>query len=437
MAKPVIMPKTGMAMEEGVLIGWLKKEGEFVEKGDPIAEIETDKAVMELEADYSGTLIKVIGVEGSTIPVTEVIAWIGEPDEEISDSADPSAASEPVEVNVKDSTEKIVSYTDEATCDGKIIKATPAARRVAAERNIPLSSVRASGRSGEIRENDVISASAVRATPLASRMMADRNISPSDIGGSGYSGKIFSTDIPSPDSTAGRQVLYQEEAFKHVPLTGIQKITGKKMLESHLTIPPVTQNIKADVTELMNMRIALNNAGDVKFSVNDFILMAVVKTLKEYPRLNSEFNENDLIYKNNINLGVAVASPRGLLVPVVHKAENYSLKDLSSIVKNLAEQGRDGKLSLDKLTGGTFTVSNLGMYGICSFTPIINPPEAGILGVCSIEDCLKLNDNGEVENRKVMELCLTYDHRIVDGAEAAMFLRRLKEYLTTPPMILV
>ena len=434
MAKPIIMPKTGMAMEEGTLIKWLKKEGDSVEKGEPVAEIETDKSVMELEADYPGTVIKIFAAEGDVIPVTEVMAWIGEPGEKVPEkekSAD--KAEKPAEAPAAESSIPENKAGNIADNNGGRIKATPAARKEAKEKGIDLASVAPTGKYGEIVRQDVVSlVSSYKSTPLASRIMAENAISPQDIKGSGYSGKIFSRDIAS----AEMNVSAADGIESRLTLTNIQKITGKRMLESHLTIPPVTQNIKADLTDLLEARKKLNQTLETKVSVNDFILYAVIKTLKDYPKLNSVFNNTELILKGNVNLGVAVATDRGLVVPVVRAAEKYSLRELSARAKDLAAKGREGKLSPDEMTGGTFTVSNLGMFGITSFTPIINPPEAGILGVCAIEDTLKLKENGEVEVRKVMELCLTYDHRVVDGAEAALCLKRLKEYLELPVMML-
>ena len=430
MAKPIIMPKTGMAMEEGTLIKWLKNEGDTVDKGEAVAEIETDKSVMELEADYDGTILKILSDEGAVVPVTEVIAWIGEAGEKIPEKSDDAADEEKNEEPVK----KVISSESRMTDKTCRIKATPAARKAAEEKGIELNNIEGTGKWGEILKKDVTAVS-LKSTPLAKKIMEANNISPGDISGSGYSGKIFARDLDT-GSRGNSLEKVSDEFNSHMPLTGIQKITGKRMLESHLTIPPVTQNIKADLTDLLTARSELNRRLNMKLSVNDFILFAVVKALKKYPKLNSVFNNTELILKDSVNLGVAVATERGLVVPVIREAEKYSLTELSACAKNIAGKGRDGKLSPDEMSGGSFTVSNLGMFGITSFTPIINPPEAGILGVCAIEDSLKLKENGEVEIRKVMQLCLTYDHRIVDGAEAAVFMKHLKDYLELPLMML-
>ena len=212
------------------------------------------------------------------------------------------------------------------------------------------------------------------------------------------------------------------------------------MTESRQTIPEVTENTRADVTRMLALRKELNDqlsaaGAAAKITVNDFVAVATVKALTAHPRMNSVLDGNDLIYKGSVNLGVAVATDRGLLVPVLRNAQDRGLLALSAAAADLAAKARGGKLSPDEMSGGTFTVSNVGMYGITAFTPIINPPEAGILGVCAVEDELKL-DGERVVSRKKMGLSLAFDHRIVDGADAALFLKTLRELLEAPLLIL-
>ncbi|MDR2739573.1 MAG: 2-oxo acid dehydrogenase subunit E2, partial [Treponema sp.] len=226
------------------------------------------------------------------------------------------------------------------------------------------------------------------------------------------------------------------KADTRVPLTNIQRITGKRMLESRLTIPDVTQNTRADVTKMLALRKELNENPGIKITVNDFILIAVAKALETNPRLNSVLDGNELIYKGSINLGMAVATERGLLVPVIRNARALSLRQLSARAADLAGRAREGRLKAEEMDGGTFTVSNVGMFGVTAFTPIINPPEAAILGVCSVEDELRLEGEKTV-SRKILGLSLTFDHRIVDGAEAAVFIKTLKDLLESPVVILV
>ncbi|WP_010258302.1 dihydrolipoamide acetyltransferase family protein [Treponema primitia] len=361
MANSIIMPKTGMAMEEGVILEWRVTVGDTVKRGDIVALIETDKSTMELESDYTGEILAILSQAGETIPVTKLIAWVGQ-------------------------------HGEAVPAEGKF-KATPAARKLAGDKGIVLSAVSPSGKSGEIRRGDVERAAAGTLAALAAAVAS------------------------RPDT--------------RLPLTNIQRITGKRMLESRLTIPDVTQNTRADVTTMLSARKKLSEKLGIKITVNDLLLAAVVKALKAHPRLNSVLDGNELIYKGSINLGIAVATERGLLVPVIHNAQELSLRQISAQAADLAGRAREGHLTSDEMSGGTFTVSNVGMYGITAFTPIINPPEAAILGVCSVEDELKL-EGEKVLSRKIMGLSLTFDHRIVDGAAAAAFIKTLRELLESP-----
>jgi pyruvate dehydrogenase E2 component (dihydrolipoamide acetyltransferase) len=213
------------------------------------------------------------------------------------------------------------------------------------------------------------------------------------------------------------------------------------MTESRQTIPEVTSHIRADVTDMLILRKELNNSLSVtgkpgKITINDFVLAATVKALLAYPRLNSVLDGNNLIYKGNINLGMATATKRGLVVPVIHNAQDYPLLSLSLKAAELSAKARDGSLKSEEMTGGTFTVSNIGMFGITSFTPIINSPEAAILGVCAVEDQVKL-DGEKVVNRKIIGISLAFDHRIIDGAESSLFLKEIKDILEMPLLMLL
>ncbi|MDR1308270.1 MAG: 2-oxo acid dehydrogenase subunit E2 [Treponema sp.] len=456
MANSIIMPKTGMAMEEGIIIEWRVKEGDTVAKGDVVALIETDKSTMELESDYDGVILAVLGRAGETVPVTKVIAWVGQPGEVVpvvpvdAEAAAPgAAASGPVpggKAPAAPSGGAALSAPGSAAgpeAGGKV-RATPAARALAQEKAVDLAAVQPGGKYGEIRRADVeraagaVPAALVPATPLAKRMAADAGISLAGISGSGRGGKIFSADLAG--IIGGRRTGAEAGKDVRTALTNIQRITGKRMAESRRTIPEVTAQIRPDVSRLLELRRELNDvlAGSgagAKITINDFVLAAAVKALSAHPRMNSVLDGDELVYKGAVNLGMAVASERGLLVPVIHNARDYTLAGLSARAAELAAKAREGKLTPDEMTGGTFTVSNIGMYGITSFTPIINPPEAAILGVCAVEDELKL-EGEKVVNRKKMGLSLAYDHRVVDGAESSLFLKTLKDILEAPLLCL-
>jgi len=431
-----------MAMEEGVIIDWLIKEGDVVSQGDIVAEIETDKSTMELESDYDGTILKILYPAGTTVPVVKTIAWIGTPGEELPEE-EATAEAEAVPA-AAEKTDAVVPAAPasapvpaKADMIGDRVKATPAARRAAGDKGISLAGIEPTGAHGEIREADVLSAPVVTATPLAARIAAEQSISLNDVAGSGHAGKVFKSDLTALSNMSAAVAddfvpNYEDELVK---LTGIQKITGKRMFQSHSEIPVVTENTKADVTELLAVRNSLNESLDAKISINDYVMLATAKALRLNPRMNSSLAGDSLLYKGRINLGMAVATPKGLLVPVINDADMYSITGFSKAAKEMAVKGREGKLQPADMEGGTFTVSNVGMFGITSFTPIINQPEAGILGVCAIEDQLKMIDE-KVVNRKIMGLSLTFDHRVVDGAEAAVFIKTIKDLLEAPLTIL-
>ena len=458
MAGSIIMPKTGMAMEEGVIIQWLKKEGDRIEKGDPVVEVETDKSTMEVEADYEGTLLKILRGEGETVPVTEVIGWIGEEGEEIPEAAgtaEPSGLREDADTGTpavpasagRETAAPAVS-PDTAVSSGRV-KATPAARRIAREAGVDLSGISPTGGSGEVLARDVggigsraggpVPAGGAAATPLASRIAEKQGISLSGVRGTGPGGKIVSKDLrPQEGGTKPRFSASSVSAASgetvedvRVPLSRIQQITGKRMLQSHLEIPPVTMSGEADVTGLLEIRSRLNREEGTSYTINDFVMKGVAMVLVDFPRLNAVFDGDAVIYKGAVNLGLAVATDRGLTVPVIRDASFLSLRRMSEMCRRAAESAREGTLKPEEMTGGTFTVSNIGKFGITSFTPIINPPEAAILGVCAVKERL-VRAETDIVTRKYMGLSLTFDHRVVDGAEAAEFFAGLVERLEKP-----
>ncbi|MDR1411286.1 MAG: 2-oxo acid dehydrogenase subunit E2 [Spirochaetaceae bacterium] len=424
MANSIIMPKTGMAMEEGVIVEWLVKEGDRVQKGDVVAVIETDKTTMDLESDYDGVILAVMGKAGETVPVTRPIAWVGEPGEPVPKAREEAGAPPAVRAEAPPPAREEAPRSG----TGGGIRATPAARKAARDRGIDLGSLKAGGKYGEVRLADM-EVCCAKATPLARRMAEDRGLSLEGLRGSGHAGKVFSADLPAPERERGARPDVR------VPLTGIQRVTGRRMLESRQTIPDVTEHTRADVTRMLELRKELNEQPGLRITVNDFALAAAARALEINPRMNSVLDGNDLVCRGSVNLGVAVATERGLLVPVIRDAQGLGLRQISAKAAELAARAREGKLSADEMGGGTFTVSNVGMYGITLFTPIINPPEAAILGVCAIEDELRLAGD-KVLNRKLMGLSLSFDHRIADGAVSALFLKTIKDLLESPLLIL-
>lgn len=433
------MPKAGMAMEEGKVLKWLKKEGDSVVSGEPVAEIETDKISMELEAPATGILLKIVKYEGEMVPVTKAIGYIGKEGETIPEAADDGAA-EAKEAPAR--TEVPPQGAGQVNGIPGKVAATPLAKTLAREKGIDLASVRGTGSHGEIKAKDVEGLKQVAATPLAKRVAEDQKIDLESVTGSGYEGKVRKEDLSvqkagqQPASAPQAAAWGRKREAVRKRMSGMRKVIASRMLQSHLSIPPVTINAKADVTELSAVRKRLNDAIDTKISFNDFILKAVAAALSEFPYMNAGIEGDEVVFKPEINIGMAVALDDGLIVPVIRNADSLALKQISLKSKELSAKARERRLMPEEYSGGTFTVSNMGMFGVTSFNPIINLPEAAILGVCAIEEVLKL-EGEKIEKKQVMGLSLTFDHRLVDGAQAAIFLKRVIGLLENPLELMV
>ena len=424
MAFEVIMPKNGMDMKEGTLVKWLKKVGDHVEKDESLIEIETDKITMEEPSAFTGTLLAQLVPEGATVPVLQTIGWIGEPGEKLPDAPASSPAAAP---KASAAASAAAPAPAPASLKGDGIAATPYAKKLAADNGIPLVEVTPSGKHGEIVGVDV---EAVLATPLAKRVAADKGIDLHAVEGTGFGGKITRDDVlragvtePKGDDTVIR-------------MNGMRKAVARNMADASV-VPTVTENMDIDVTELLKLRAAVNEGREVKFSINDFVLKAVAKALAANKGLLVSMGENDTVVQHShINIGMAVALDEGLIVPVIADADQLGLEALAEKAKELASRARSGGLSQSEYSGSTFSVSNMGMFGISSFTPLLNLPNAAILGVCAIRDELALVD-GQVTVRKIMGFSLTFDHRLLDGVPPAKFLVSLRGLLESPMSILL
>ena len=446
MATEVYMPKNGMDMTEGTIIRWLKNEGDPVEKDEPIMEIETDKITMESEAPASGILLKKLYEDGAVVPVLTTIGYIGEAGEKVPEApaapeASPAAANAPAAAAVPAPTPAVKAAAHE---ENGVVAATPYARRLANDHGLDLHTVAPSGRHGEVRGRDVEAAleAAPKATPLARAMAADRGIDLQGIAGSGYRGKIMSGDLPSAafagEAAVDAAIAEIEGVLARYKMNGMRKVIAQRMFASHSEIPNVTQNIKIDVTELLALREKINKGKEKadKVSVNDMIVNAVAKVIGEQERFRMTLEGDEFVLHNEIHIGVAVGLDDGLLVPVVRNVDKKGLLEVSREAKALAKKAREGKLMPDEMGNGRITISNIGMFGTHSFTPIINQPEASIVGVCGTEEELALAD-GNVVVRKKMMVCVTFDHRILNGTEVCRFESRLKELLEDPISILL
>ena len=460
MATAIIMPKAGMAMEEGTVVKWLKAEGEQVEKGEPLLEILTDKVNMEVEAQATGTLIKILAKEGEVVPVIQVIGYLGEAGETIEEeaaqaeekkSSSPAAGTEP---QAAGKAEREASVKLEQA-DGKVA-ATPAARRLAGEKNIELARVKPTGQLGEIKARDVLAYKGIIISPLAKRAAEANGIEVEGIEGSGYNGKILMKDIASKlsdreEAGADTAAIEEEqqrkvtpdgkEILEEVPYSGIRKIIGDRMAQSKFTAPHLYFTQKVNLDKLVELRKQINQAQEKKTSVTDYIARAVVKALQKYPDLNESLVGDKIVKYKSINLGIAVAAPGGLIVPVIKNANHLSVVELSKEAGVLFGKARDGKLKPDEYTGGTFTISNLGMFGIENFTAIINPPEVAILAVSATKDepvvVADESGNKSIAIKPMMNINLTADHRVIDGLLAAQFVTEIKRLLENPIELLI
>lgn len=415
MAEVVRMPKLSDTMTEGVVAEWHKKIGDDVESGEVLAEIETDKATMEFESFLDGVLLY-IGIEkGQTAPVDAVLAILGQKGEDIS-ALLAEVASEPVGE----------SASSEPKVDPPQLSVAPVAAPSAAPAPIPVSVSQPSD-NGRLK-----------ASPLAKALAADKGIDIQQIAGSGNGGRIVKRDIDNFTLAAAAQtsVAAGVENYTEEPVSQMRKVIASRLSESKFTAPHFYLTMDIDMDNSMAARKQINAAGDVKISFNDFVVKAAANALKRNPKVNSAWMGDKIRYNNHIHIGIAVAVPDGLLVPVVRFADTKGLAEIGAEVKDLAGKAKAKKLQPNEWEGNTFTISNLGMYGIEAFTAIVNPPDACILAVGGIKQ-IPVVKNGQVLPGNVMKVTLSCDHRVVDGATGSEFLLDLKANLENPVRMLV
>ena len=419
MAYELLMPQLGLTMEEGTVSQWIKKEGDAVKVGDVILEITTDKLTNEVVSEYEGTLIKIVAQEGEDIPVKGLLAYIGQPGEVVGGAAAPAPAAEAAPAAAAPAA--AAPAPAPIAANGKRIRISPLARKTAAKMGVDYSAIAGTGPSGRIVLKDILAAAeAQKAAPVAATPAP-----------------VAAAPAPAAKPAAPKAGLELMEGDTVIKLAGMRKVVAERMLASHTEIPNVTQNIKVDVTELMKFRKMLLETTGKKYSVNDLILKATAKCLRAHPEMLVSFDGNQIIQRAHVNLGMAVALDNGLIVPVIRDADKMGLDELAAAAKDLASRAKENKLGADEYKGSTFSVSNLGMFGIETFTPIINQPDAAILGVCAIADELALDDEGNVTKKQVMRLSVTLDHRLLDGAVVAKFQMDLRDLLQSPMSILL
>ncbi len=419
MAEVVKMPKLSDTMTDGVVAAWHKKVGDTVKRGELLAEIETDKATMEFESFFNGTLLH-IGVEqGKGAAVDAILAIIGNPGEDISAllAAAPVAAKKEEAAPVAEKKAEPVVVENKATTPVAVTTAAPVTTSY--EGN------------GDAR---------IKASPLAKKIAAEKGIDLNMIAGSGDSGRVVKRDIESWHPSK-MPVMPQfaavsgQESYTEETVSQMRKTIARRLAESKFSAPHFYLTMEIDMDEAVKAREAINAVAPVKVSFNDMVIRAVAGALKRHPKVNSSWLGDRIRYNNHVHIGVAVAVEDGLLVPVVRFADQKSLSQISSEVKTFAQKAKDKKLQPSDWEGNTFTISNLGMFGIDEFTAIINPPDACILAIGGISD-VPVVKNGQVVPGKVMKVTLSCDHRVVDGASGAAFLQTLKAFLENPVTIL-
>lgn len=411
----VTMPRLSDTMEEGTVATWLKQVGDVVDEGDILAEIETDKATMEFESFNAGTLLYVGLQEGETAKVDDLLAIIGPAGTDVSSVA----ANFSIETAQSEETPKVEAPKQEAP------KAAPK-------------------KETKVEVAPVVNTSTGRVfvSPLAKKMAEEKGINLSQVQGSGENGRIIKRDIenftPAAVSSASvaKFVPTGQEDFDEVKNSNMRKAIAKNLAKSKFTAPHYYLNVEFDMDNAIAFRTQYNSLPDTKISFNDMIVKACALALRQHPQVNSQWFDDRMKLNNHVHIGVAVAVPDGLVVPVVRFANEQSLPQINAAVKDYAVRARDKKLSLDEMEGSTFTISNLGMFGIESFTSIINQPNSAILSVGAIVQ-KPVVKNGQVVPGNTMKLCMACDHRTVDGATGAQFLQTLKGYIENPVTMLV
>jgi len=450
MPTPFIMPKMDMDQEVVTIIEWLKKEGEKITKGEPVVTVETDKITSDIEAPETGTLVGILYHENEEAPVTKVVAYILAEGESLSDLPGDKTASPQTAPP-----EQAASAPAPATVN---LRATPVAEKMAATMNIDLAKVQSTGE--KITKNDIEnylaapqaqSGGKVAATPAARRMSKETDIDLASLNGSGPRGRVQSIDVSQASASLDRVSTSQPAitpvktanlvAGSSLPLVGKRKRIAERLTASYQNSPHIYLTVEVDMSRAEESRQRMNKlnekTGKSAISVTAYLAKLVAWNLKRHPYLNASIVEDRIEFWEDINLGIATAVSDGLVVPVIHQADLLGLAELNERMRYLAKQARDGVLTREEVDGGTFTISNLGMFGIKSFTAIINPPQTGILAVGStIRTPVVVDENDTIEVRPMMSMTLGVDHRVVDGAVAAQFLADLVRVIENPDMII-
>lgn len=446
------MPALGMAQETGTLIRWFKAAGESVVKGEPLMEVETDKAAVEVDAAASGVLSAVSAGPGDVIPVGQRIAWILAPGEQVPADTKPGLDS-PLQPVSASKAEPPPAQAPSASVTGSAYTAvTPLAARMAAEHQVDITRVKSQG--GQIRKEDILAylndergmmkdesdihhssfsmpPSRIPASPKARRLARERNIDLAALTGSGPEGAVLTADLLSPlESPTGALRIPSGEQGE--PLSRVWRVMAERLSQAWATIPHFYLIREVNASRLKAWHADVQSQSQEKITITDLLIRITALALREHARVNASWIKGTLHLNREINIGLAIAVEDGLIVPVIHRADELEIRRLAARRGELVTRAQAGKLSLDDLSGGTFTISNLGMYGVDAFNAIVNPPQAAILAVGRIADRVVPVD-GQPAVQPMITLSLSCDHRVVDGAHGAQFLQTLAELVETPP----
>ena len=447
MATKIIMPKLGMAMKEGVVAKWLKQEGDAVAKDEPVAVVMSKKITYTLTAPAAGVL-RILTRPKETRAVGATLAFVTEVGEEVPTVAE-AVPETPVVAGVGTSHATLSEGGSPDRAAGSFVLASPAARRLAKERGIDLAQVSGTGAGGMVTEADLLrfaergrepgTSGDVLATSAARQLARERGVRLEEVRGSGLGGRVTEQDVlefaeSRTAPTAPSEARPASPSPRTIPFAGMRQAIAEHMVESLHTMAQLTMQMEVDATELVKLRSQLKSEFDLTYT--DLLVKAVARALRGHPLLNASLVGDEIRLLDSIDIGVAVSLNEGLIVPVVRDADRRTVQEIAGEARRLAQGAREGRLSVDEVTGSSFTITNLGSYGIDGFTPIINSPEVAILGVGRIVERPVVLE-GEIAKRSMMVLSLTVDHRVVDGAPAAEFLRTLKGLIENPYRLLL
>lgn len=443
MAQKIEMPKLSDTMEEGVIAKWNVKEGDSVSSGDVIAEVDTDKATMEVEVFDDGVILKILAKEGEVIPLGGVMAIVGEKGEDISELLDGTGSGNDVSESEPKSEDKSKSKVEDKGESQSKGKKEPESDDDSFDPILgDMNGNNGKSKSDKVEKSNTDSdESRIKVSPLAKKMAEEKGIDLENIKGTGPDGRIVKKDIegykPSEKAVKSEPVAsFDSEESEDVKISQMRKAIARRLSESKFTNPHFYETIDINMEQAMGARSKLNEVSDVKISFNDIVVKACAVSLRRHPAVNSSWLDDVIRKHGDVNVAVAVAIDDGLMTPVIRHADKKNLRQIGTETRELAGLARDRKLQPEQMEGSTFTISNLGMFGIEEFTAIINPPNACILAVGAIRNVPIVKD-GEVVPGHMMKVTLSSDHRIVDGAKAAEFLTTLRQLLENPLSMLL